>query len=195
MGADDCMSGKNQTQAGHFYHMTLILWLSWFARISCLAGAYARAAQTTVMDGGGRGEICQSHCQTSSGPFSPRRSLVQYRIANLASCVKSGDGLPCTAHENLACETENCLRSKYDSAVLWLGFILADVHVLGLGWAELAPVDGAGSLLHISTGRVAPATQKQGHPRPARVAALCVARRPVLNSRRPCKYRISHRGT
>ena len=37
MGADDCVSGKIQTRAGHIYRVTLILWLSWFARTSRLA--------------------------------------------------------------------------------------------------------------------------------------------------------------
>ena len=37
MGADDCVSEKIQTRAGHIYRVTLILWLSWFARTSRLA--------------------------------------------------------------------------------------------------------------------------------------------------------------
>ena len=44
MGADDRVSEKIQTHAGHIYRVTLILWLSWFARTSPLARAYAMPA-------------------------------------------------------------------------------------------------------------------------------------------------------
>ena len=44
MGADDCASEKIQTRAGHIYRVTLILWLSWFARTSRLTRAYAMPA-------------------------------------------------------------------------------------------------------------------------------------------------------
>ena len=44
MGADDRVSEKIQTRAGHIYRVTLVLWLSWFARTSPLARAYAMPA-------------------------------------------------------------------------------------------------------------------------------------------------------
>ena len=40
---------------------------------------------------------------------------------------------PSTQDENLARETEKCLRSKFVGAVLWLRFIAVNAHVRGLG--------------------------------------------------------------
>ena len=64
MGADDRVSEKIQTRAGHIYRVTLILWLSWFARTSRLTRAYAMPADGRSPRSAGiayaraRGDVC-----------------------------------------------------------------------------------------------------------------------------------------
>ena len=86
MGADDCVSEKIQTRAGHIYRVTLILWLSWFARASCLARAYAMpvfspaSCRAVVQGGGGQGRspgrAVGNSAQHSSGLQGPSRRWI-----------------------------------------------------------------------------------------------------------------------
>ena len=72
MGADDRMSEKNQTWAGHIYCVTLVLWFSWFAWTSSLSGSSIHNACRSQGSAICRHCVCSSQTRCSCKPREPQ---------------------------------------------------------------------------------------------------------------------------